>query len=307
MTNRRQFLASCSATGLLACTSSLLADNSQARPSLGFSLYGMKNLPLGQALHTCSKIGYSHVELALNEGYQTQPEQFSQPDREAAKEQLQQLKLQCLCLMIHLNLTADEKSQLSYLKQIQQAAELAVQLNPNNPPILETVLGGSPATWDKQKSLMVDNLHRWADAARASNASIAVKAHIRSAVNSPERLLWLVDQVGSPAVLVAYDYSHFELQGIGLRESMSALVPHAKFIHVKDTTGTADKFEFLLPGSGRTDYGQYFSLLREFRYAGPVCVEVSSQVFSKPDYDPAKAAQSSFDALNPHMLKAFSA
>ncbi|MFO0942931.1 MAG: TIM barrel protein [Pirellulales bacterium] len=220
-------------------------------------------------------------------------------------EQLKLLKLQCPCLMVNFNLTADEKTQLSYLQQIEQAAVLAQTLNPEKPPILETVLGGNPNAWEKQNSLMVDNLQRWAEKAQSWRCEIAIKAHVRSAVNSPERLLWLVEQVASKAVLVAYDYSHFELQGIGLRDSMSAIIPMAKFIHVKDTSGDVDKFEFLLPGSGRTDYQQYFSLLREFSYAGPVCVEVSSQVFNKPGYDPIKAAQASFDALNSALSKAF--
>ena len=91
-----------------------------------------------------------------------------------------------------------------------------------------------------------------------------------------------------------------------MRESMSAIVPKARFIHVKDTVGNAEKFEFLLPGSGRTDYQQYFAILRELNYAGPVCVEVSSQVFNKPGYDPVHAAQASFDALSPALKQAFS-
>lgn len=303
---RRRFLEGCSVVGLLACSSLLSATARVDRPSLGFSLYGMKNLPLDQSLQVCSKIGYSHVELALNEGYPTQPDRFSDADRKSLIDQLQRLELHCPCLMVNFNLTADEKAQSRYILQIQQAAELAHRLNPSQPPILETVLGGNPAMWDKQKTLMVENLRRWADAAQSSRCEIAIKAHVRSAVNSPDRLLWLVEQAASKAILLAYDFSHFELQGISMRESMSAIVPKARFIHVKDTVGNAEKFEFLLPGSGRTDYQQYFAILRELNYVGPVCVEVSSQVFNKPGYDPVHAAQASFDALGPALKQAFS-
>jgi len=42
-------------------------------------------------------------------------------------------------------------------------------------------------------------------------------------------------------------------------------------------------------------------LLRKFRYSGPVCVEVSSQLFNQPGYDPVAAAKSSYAALSQAM------
>ncbi len=302
MIDRRGFFQSCwLATLAGSARFSLAAHHVSSKPSLGFSLYGMKSLSLELALKTCAEIGYSHVEFALNEGYPTFPTNFSAEDRQAARGQLDKLKLNLPCMMLNLSLTADSKTQASYLEAIKTAGQLSHELAPDNPPFLESVLGGSPTTWDQQKQLMLDNLHRWAEAATQAKIAIAIKAHVRSAVNSPERLMWLVEQVKSPSILVAYDYSHFELQGIGLRDSMAVLLPHAKFIHVKDTVGNAEKFEFLLPGQGKTDYVQYFSLLREFGYTGPVCVEVSSQVFNKPAYDPVQAARSCFQALSKAM------
>jgi sugar phosphate isomerase/epimerase len=110
--------------------------------------------------------------------------------------------------------------------------------------------------------------------------------------------------VKSPSIVAAYDYSHFEVQGMDMEESMAALLPRTKFIHVKDSEWDPAKFQFLLPGQGRTDYGKYFSLLRKFGYNGPVCVEVSGQVFNNPGYDPVVAAKSSYAALSEAMGKA---
>ena len=118
-------------------------------------------------------------------------------------------------------------------------------------------------------------------------------------------MLWLLDEVKSPALQVAYDYSHFELQGIDMAESMKLLLPRTRFIHVKDSLGDAAKFQFVLPGEGRTDYVQYFSLLKQHGYTGPVCVEVSGQVFSKPGYDPIAAAKQSHATLSVALTKAF--
>jgi inosose dehydratase len=169
--------------------------------------------------------------------------------------------------------------------------------------VLETVVGGSPSKWDEQKAGMAARLRDWADAAKAAGTVIAIKAHVNNAVNSPERLLWLLDQVQSPAVQAAYDYSHFEVQGIDMEESMKLLLPRTKFIHVKDTRGDAKKFQFLLPGEGRTDYVKYFRLLKQYGYTGPVCVEVSSQVSNRPGYDPIDAARKSYAALSSALQK----
>jgi inosose dehydratase len=108
-------------------------------------------------------------------------------------------------------------------------------------------------------------------------------------MNTPERLLWLLDHTGSPSIQAAYDFSHFELQGIDLEQSLTQLLPRTRFIHVKDAAGDPARPRFLLPGQGRTDSVRYFRLLGQLRYAGPVCVEVSGQLSNQPDYDPRAA------------------
>ena len=298
MTNRRHFLRI--TAGALALPS-LCRGAEPASPSLGFSLYGMKSLPLDVALRTCAGIGYSHVELALNAGYPTAPKVFNRAARKAAVDRLESLKLGLPCLMLNISLTADDQAHVAALAQIAEAGQMAHDMARAAPPLLETVLGGKPATWEQQKAGMAARLRDWAAAAERAKIQIAVKAHVASAVNSPERLLWLMDQVKSPSLVAAYDYSHFELQGIDMEESMAALLPRTKFIHVKDSAGEAGKFQFLLPGQGRTDYRKYFALLRKFRYVGPVCVEVSAQIFNQPGYDPVAAAKSSHAALSQAM------
>ncbi len=281
------------------------AQSAKGRPSLGFSLYGMKSLSLEDALKTCAEIGYSHVELSLNAGYVTEPSAFSAESRQAAALTLQKLKLGLPCLMVLMTLTADDKAHAANLKLIETAAQLGRDLVPDQPPILETILGGSPAKWNEQKAGMAARLRDWAAAAEKAKTVIALKAHVSSAVNSPDRLLWLLDEVQSPALQVAYDYSHFELQGIDMAESIKLLLLRTRFIHVKDSQGDAAKFQFLLPGEGRTDYVQFFSLLKQRGYTGPVCVEVSGQVFNKPNYDPIAAAKQCHAALSKAMAQAF--
>jgi sugar phosphate isomerase/epimerase len=300
MPTRRHFLHS--ALGLAALPHLTQAAASDSI-SLGFSLYGMKTLPLSEALKTCAEIGYANVELALNAGFPTEPKVFTAAARKEAAQQLTALKLDLPCLMVNMSLTADDKAHALALQTITDAAQVARDMNAAHPPIMETVCGGKPATWEQQKSGMAERLHSWAETAEKAQTTIAIKAHVGSAVNSPERLLWLLSQVKSPAIQVAYDYSHFELQGIDMEESMKLLLPRTKFIHVKDAKGDPTKFQFLLPGEGSTDYVKYFTALKRHAYHGPVVVEVSGQIFSKPGYEPIAAAKQCYAVLSGALAK----
>src|SRR6185436_14812283 len=144
----------------------------------------------------------SHVEFALNAGYATEPTAFSSEARHATATKLKELSLKLPCLMVHLSLTADDKAHAQSLELIAAAGQMGRDLVPDHPPILETVLGGSPAKWDQQKAGMADQLRDWAAAADKVKTVIAIKAHVSSAVNSPERLMWLLDNVKSPAIQV---------------------------------------------------------------------------------------------------------
>lgn len=274
------------------------ADAAPGSVSLGFSLYGTKQLPLDESLRACAAAGFRHVELCLNPGFPTEPAVFSPAARRATVDLLRELGLAVPCLMIQIPLVCDDATQRASLEVITAAAALGRDLAPSHPPILETVVGGSPARWEDQKADMARRLEEWAARTEQERVVLAIKAHVGSAMNAPDRLLWLLDQAGSPAIQAAYDFSHFELQGIDLERSLTQLLPRTRFIHVKDAEGEPARPRFLLPGQGRTDYVRYFRLLRQLHYDGPVCVEVSGQVSNQPDYDPHAAIRETYRVLS---------
>lgn len=267
--------------------------------SLGFSLYGMKSLPLAEAVRACARIGYRNVELALIAGFPTEPAKLTPEARAAARGLCANAGLRISSLIANLGLAGDERAQAAHLAVLRQAAEFAREIDPAAPPVVQTVLGGKPATWDPEKSGMAVRLRAWDAIAREIGVTLAVKAHVGSAVNSPARLLWLLREAAVTNVAVAYDPSHFALGGLGVAESLGPLAARTRFVHVKDAAGTPESPRFLLPGEGTLDFRALFRALVAGGYRGPVVVEVSSQIFNRPGYDPIAAAERSFAALAP--------
>lgn len=310
MTNltRRQWLIG-AALGLPGALCQRLARGAAARQEqpalpLGFSLYGMKSLKIAEALRSCAELGYDGVELALMPGWPTEPQRLTADDRRTLRQQLADHKLALLGLMENLAEPADDASHRANLSRLKAAAELGHELSPAAPPVIETILGGKPAQWEAVKEKLAERLTAWAEVAAAARTVIAVKPHVGNALHTPQGATWLLRQVKSPWLKLAFDYSHFVLRGLPLAETVAALVPETAFIHVKDAKGTAEKFSFLLPGEGDLDYAAYFKLLQTTGYRGPVVVEVSGQISNRAGYDPVAAARRSYAALAAAMQKA---
>src|SRR5258708_26548782 len=125
-------------------------------------------------------------------GLPPDPAFLSADDRKKLREQLASLKLHVSALMDNFSLLADAATQSKILDRIKAAGQLAHDLAPDAPPPLETVLGGKPAEWEQVKDRMAESLRAWAAAAAEAKIVIAIKAHIMSAVQTPERVLWLM-------------------------------------------------------------------------------------------------------------------
>lgn len=264
---------------------------------LGFSLYGMKSLPIGEAIKTSASIGYDGVELALMPGYASEPKRLSAAARKDLRKQLSDSGMKLHGVMENLAEPAKEVEHAKNLDRLKAAAELIHALAPDSPPAIETILGGNPADWEKVKDRLVERLGDWAVLAKSSKTTIAVKPHVGNALHTPDAAVWLLKQVNSPWLRLAFDFSHFMLRSYKLEEAAEKLLPYTAFIHVKDAKGTPEKFEFLLPGEHGIDYAAFAKLLAEAKYRGPVVVEVSGMISNRPGYDPIATARKSYSNL----------
>lgn len=302
--NRRQLVHGLAASLLIP--GALRANGAQnKRPfPFGFSLYGAPGIAPLVAFPALAKIGYDCVELSCLPGSPTQPQTLSTSARQDLRKLLADNRLTLASLMENLTEPSEDAAHQANLQRLQAACELGQELSPAAPPVVETILGHKPAQWEQVRERMAERLQDWASLAEKQRTIIAVKPHVGNALHMPEAALWLLDQIKSPWIKLAYDYSHYALRGLALEATVTAIAPRAAFVHVKDARGTAEKFEFLLPGETDLDYAQLFRKLHAAGYRGAIVVEVSSQISRRADYDWLAAARRSFENLAPALAKA---
>jgi sugar phosphate isomerase/epimerase len=303
-TNRRRFVQQiglAAGPGFAAMTA---AKDSGGAIGFAFGTYGMQSMKTPDALRLLAEIGYNGVELALMPGWVTEPKLISSGDRAELRRMMTDLGLALPAMLESLPLLGSPEKRAVNLERLKQAAQLANDLSPSKPPVLDTILGSETSAWESVKGRMVEELKDWMKVSEPANFVVCIKPHAGHAVHTPERALWLIREVGSPNLRVVYDYSHFFVEGLPLASSLRELLPVSPFISVKDSVGTPAKHEFLLPGEGKTDYVAYFKLLKELGYRGFVSVEVSSMIFRKPGYDPVSTAKLCYGRLAPAFARA---
>ncbi len=296
MISRRQLLP----WATIPILSGTLLPGKSGAVSLSIGNYGMPMLPVDRALGIIREIGYDGAELCLMAGWPSEPRKLDA----AARRRIRQQALPIPSMIENLNLLVSEADHAVTLNRIRLAASLAHDISPKRPPRLQSVLGGKPGEWEQVKHQMAARLADWARVASENRIELAVKSHIGSAPDTPQKLIWLLDQVKSPNLSAIYDYSHFELLGLDLQTSLETLLPRSSFITVKDGRLVDGKPQFLLPGDGTIDYAKYFALLKTRSYGGWMLVEISRQLQTAPGYDAMGAARRSYENLSPRLRAA---
>lgn len=268
------------------------------RIGLGFSLYGMRSLNPVEALGHCRELGYDCVELPVMREWPADSATWDAVERRKFVEALGRHRLRLSAIMENLPLAGPREQVDGHLERLRRALALARELSAERPPVVETILGGSPAQWETGKQELLDRLGAWSRVAESLEGVVAIKPHVAGIMHRPEHAVWLLERLRSRAMRCAYDFSHYQLRSIPLAETLDALQPWWAFAHVKDARGDSAKFEFLLPGEGTTDYEALLRGMVQGKYAGDVVVEVSGQISTKPGYDPVAAARRSYAALS---------
>lgn len=294
--DRRTALATVAAFPAVMLPEVALSSESASMVS-AFSLYGMKDVPLGKALDHLARIGYRAVELACLPGWEMDPTSMAPQAIDQLRKELSTRGLSVAALMLDAPLDTSEANFKSNLAMLAKACALSRSLDAAAPPVLETILGGKAGDLPAKLPLHRERLARVVELLEREGNTLALKPHRMQAFDDATALAALVSGARSRRVAVAFDPSHFQHRMPGIAEAWRTLAPNIRFVHIKETVVDGKQVRFVLPGEGGLDLNMVRGLLSQSGYKGPVCVEVSRQVWSAPGYDPLAAAAKSFPVI----------
>jgi len=221
-------------------------------------------------------------------------------NRQKIKDLLKELNLgvPALFMLGHV-LNEDKEAHKNRLEFTRQVMELARDLDLGDSPVLSVGIGGRTVMWETHRDLLVQLLLDYAKLASDEGFILAIEAHANAMVDRTERALWVMKAVDNPRIRLHFDIVHFFLAKDPITDTVKKLVPYTAHTHVTDARILDDnKFELLLIGQGELDCVEYIKAMHKAGWIDFITVEVSTMVWSKPEYDPYKAAAFSYDTID---------
>ena len=268
---------------------------------LGFSAWAMPAMPVADQIQLVADCGYGAIELVGGESPNAlNPRTVTDAEVRDIRRRIDDAGLALPSIACHGNLLfpdpaarADEKA------RVVAAMDLAASLRgPDGAPCVVTMAWGTPDADDATRRRIVEAFIELGEAAAARGVVVAIEPHVGQALDLPDRVQAVLDAVGSPAVRLNFDNSHFEVMGCHAADYVPLLARYAVHTHLKDQRGIAPAYEFLVPGEGDFDYAAYLPMLAAAGYDGSLTVEISKMVQNRPGYDPHEVAARSFAVLD---------
>ena len=265
---------------------------------LGFSMWGVPDVPVAEVFPVVAAMGYQGVELTVLPGWTTAIENLGTDERRELRDLSAEHDLPITSIAAHCNLL-DPESSPAGIARIKAALELAVELDPDNPPGICTFSGGDPVDWEDVREDLLSTFADLAGQAANAGAVLTLEAHVGCAMDRPEQLLWVLQELNNPAAALNFDYSHFQALDYTIEKSLGILIDYTVHTHIKGNRGLWPDNEFLTPGEPGDDYNyaNYLTAFDNLGFNGFQTVEISMMVQRRDGYDWREHARTGYNTM----------
>jgi sugar phosphate isomerase/epimerase len=266
---------------------------------IGYCTWGAKTVGIEQLVPGVSGIGYQGIELAVTPGWPTDLYTLDTTRRQRISQLLDEYGLVLTAVAGHTSMCEEDPDKnRANMQRLRDTIDLAADLaQEGEPPIAISLVGGPVDVWDARREIVAQRVHSLGEYASSRGVILALEPHSGTSFDTPDKAIWLMEQVNHPAVRLNFDISHFDIIGIGIDECVPRMVPYSVHTHVKDQRGRYPNHEFLTPGSGPFDFVRYLTAMDAAGYTGFIGMEVSVMVQRKAGYDPFVDAALGYYAL----------
>lgn len=267
---------------------------------LGWATYAMPTLDPFDVVSRLAELGYVTVELTVSEGYTTAPDQLDRAARERLRTRMQDLAFSPPALMDLVAPCANGAERQAAREHFEAACGLCRDLHfGDRPAVVKSPITGSQPPWDGHQEEIRRDLLDFADVAAEHDVVFAIEAHVGTALDTPEKVTWLMNHTDHPHLGLNFDISHFPTERFDSGTAIDACAPFAVHTHAKDSTIVDENVRFQIPGESDFDYDWFFDRLLDAGYRGDIIAEVSAQQWREPAFDPWAAARTAFENLAP--------
>ncbi len=267
---------------------------------IGYTTWGMPNVPIDTALAHLAKLGFDAVELTVLPNYTTALANLTEEELHRIKQMYRRHKLFMPAIAAHRSLLDENpEGHKANTDILMQAIDLCSEWSDGaGHPVMDTVLGGVPEDWDTKHDFILERVWELTHYAASRDVVVGLEAHIGAALDTAEKAVQIVQEINSPHLRLNFDISHFDIIGMSIEEAVRLMAPYAAHTHVKDQRGRVPKYEFMIPGEGDFDFVAYLKAMDKAGYTGSITAEVSGMVQNRPGYDPLAGAELCYRTLD---------
>lgn len=247
-------------------------------PQYGLINYNLGGRSLEEVLDFASEAGFTHIEIGARDVWNDR-ENVSIDDGKRRAEQVK-ARLDAVGMKISALAAGNDflvRSQDEMQQQIDRMRDVVALAQ-----ILDTDLLRADGGWakdgvpeEKWFDLMVDGFKRLREVVEPAGMNVALDNH-GIVTNDADLQLRIFEAVGSPNLganvdTMNYRWAGHDLETIG--RFYKVIAPHALHVHLKDGTGSREKYVGLALGEGEIDLKGAVAALTEAGYKGVWTVE----------------------------------
>ena len=265
---------------------------------LGFSTWAMPKIPIDTSLKFLSETGYDGITIATLPQFTTSIDSLDKNERKRILNLSKNHSIPIISVMSFTNLMEENKETLN--KNINFVKESLDLANDWGTEYVITGIGGKIGELEdlKKSDEFVNRISELGLIAKSKGVTIALEPHVDQAVEKPDQLVEIIKKINMDSVRANFDISHFNVQGIDVKESIEKVLPYSVMCDVKDEKGIVPDWSYVAPGEGDFDYVNYLKLMHDNNYDGFITIEISFQVQANPQYNPLDTAKNSYRILD---------
>lgn len=256
-----------------------------------YSYIDLSHLDIVPVLETVAAAGYAGIDISATWRTDLDPAQMPAEVRRTYRETAARLGLQIEAVVTHLPLINALWNRQPI--NLPGAVEVAVDVGAAG----VTVHLGGPGETDREEEAWetaVSALRGAAAYAGERGRWLACDAVFPGCLtDTPEKVLRLIEAVGSPHFGHNYDPCYLAASGFDPAEAARRLGAVIRHAHVKDKRGNFPQLEHRIPGEGEMDHASWTAALAETGFRGYLAVECF------PNHPLERACTVAFQALSP--------